>query len=316
MTCTYSSFPEIKKRKVTTLQVNLGYKCNQACAHCHVDASPSRNEMMDDTNISLIAKALKLYDFESLDITGGAPELHPKFCDVVLNAKQQGLEVIDRCNLTILLEPGYENLANFLAENNVKVVASLPCYLESNVDIQRGKGVFSKSIEAIRMLNKLGYASNGSQLELDLVYNPQGAVLPPSQIKLEKDFQRELSDRYGIYFNKLLVLTNMPIKRFANYLKLNGQLDEYLELLRNNFNPLTLSSLMCTNTLSVDWEGGLYDCDFNQQLGMKINSKQKTLKDLLLEKNEFNGMLIKTGEHCYGCSAGNGSSCGGSLIEI
>ena len=312
---TIESFPLIKKSEVHTLQVNLGYKCNQACHHCHVDASPARKEMMDIRNINLIPKVLDAYKIGILDLTGGAPEMHPSFKELILESKKLGVSIIDRCNLTILTEDGYEDMAMFLANNNIKIVASLPCYLEDNVDSQRGKGVFEKSIFAIKQLNRLGYGKKGTNLILDLVFNPLGPQLPPAQKSLEESFHKELNSRYGISFNKLIVITNMPIKRFADYLNSCNKLEEYNELLKDNYNKLTLDSLMCLNTISVNWQGSLFDCDFNQQLEMPNNFLPSTLENLLDKKISINGKSVITGSHCFGCTAGNGSSCGGALIK-
>ena len=312
---TINSFPLINKSEVYTLQVNLGYKCNQACHHCHVAASPNRKEMMDKKNISLIPKVLDAYKIEVLDLTGGAPEMHPSFKELILESKKLGVRIIDRCNLTILTEDGYEDMAKFLADNNVKIIASLPCYLEDNVDSQRGNGVFERSIYAIKELNSLGYGKEDTNLVLDLVFNPLGPNLPPSQEELEEDFRRELYKRYGIKFNNLIVITNMPIKRFSDYLKSCNKLDEYYELLKDNYNKLTLDSLMCINTLSVNWEGHLFDCDFNQQLEMPNKHLPSTLENLLNKKITIKGTSVVTDSHCFGCTAGNGSSCGGSLIK-
>ena len=306
-------FPKIFRSNPKILQVNLGYKCNQACIHCHVDASPLRKEMMSDEVISLIPKAINMYGIKVLDLTGGAPEMHPKFKDLILKAKSQNVEIIDRCNLTILKENGYEDISNFLACNKVRVVASLPCYLEENVDSQRGKGVFKKSIEALILLNKLGYGENGTNLILDLVYNPTGATLPPSQQDLEESYRKHLYSNYEIRFNKLLVLANMPIKRFSEYLIHTNQFEEYLDLLKHNYNERNLPLVMCMDTLSVDWKGNVYDCDFNQQLGINNFLNPKTLKELVSKKYAIDGQEITVADHCFGCTAGCGSSCGGSL---
>ncbi|WP_206537197.1 arsenosugar biosynthesis radical SAM (seleno)protein ArsS [Prochlorococcus sp. MIT 0601] len=307
------TFPRVKKKALSILQVNLGYKCNQACKHCHVDASPNRKEMMEKKTVDLIPKVLEMYEIKTLDITGGAPEMHPYFKELIVKCRALNVEVIDRCNLTILKEYGYEYLSEFLANNKVKVIASLPCYEESNVDIQRGNGVFKKSIEGLKDLNKLGYGNNGSNLTLDLVYNPQGDKLPPDQKGLEAIYKKELWDRYKIRFNNLLVITNMPIKRFANQLKSEGKLDSYRELLIKNYNSKNLNSIMCLETISVDWKGDLYDCDFNQQLGINNIVGPTSIAELIRNKSLIEGQLIRVGEHCFGCTAGNGSSCGGSL---
>ncbi len=281
--------------------------------HCHVDASPLREEMMDEYNISLIPKVIDRYNIKVLDLTGGAPEMHPLFKKLISVVSKFEIEIIDRCNLTILMEPNYEDMAEFLAINNVSIIASLPCYQEHTVDAQRGKNVFTKSINVLKILNNLGYGSTSNRLRLDLVYNPLGATLPPSQEALEQKFKEELMKRYQIKFNSLLVLANMPIKRFAKYLKQQGELEDYLYLLENNHNKENLNSVMCRDTISVDWEGKLFDCDFNQQLGINEYLFPNTLRDLAdgeikIERNE-----ITVGHHCFGCTAGHGSSCGGAL---
>ena len=313
MEITKIKFPKIKRDYLDTLQINIGYKCNQACSHCHVDSSPSRTEMMSDDIIKLIPKVIKANKIKLLDITGGAPELHPKFKQLVIEVRSLNVEVMDRCNLTILKEPGYESLAGFLASNKVQITASLPCYLEGNVDKQRGKGVFEKSILALKQLNNLGYGIKDKGLLLNLVYNPSTPQLPPSQKELEDTYRRELKERYGIFFSNLYVLANMPINRYENYLKINGKLEEYNKLLKDNHNPENLNSVMCRTTLSVDWKGYLYDCDFNQQLGIKRNGHVKHLDDLLIPLVSFKNSPISIGNHCFGCTAGAGSSCGGEL---
>ena len=313
MEMTETKFPKIKRDRLDTLQINIGYKCNQACSHCHVDASPNRTEMMSDDIIELIPKVIKANNIKLLDITGGAPELHPKFKQLVKEVRSLNVEVMDRCNLTILTEPDHENLASFLSSNKVQITASLPCYLEENVDKQRGKGVFKKSILGLKQLNSYGYGIKDSDLVLNLVYNPSGPQLPPSQIELEDTYRRELKERHGIYFSNLFVLANMPINRYEKYLKLIGKLNEYNKLLKDNHNPVNLSSVMCRTTLSVDWEGYLYDCDFNQQLGMRRDGEIKHLGDLLIPLVSLKNNPISIGNHCFGCTAGAGSSCGGEL---
>jgi radical SAM/Cys-rich protein len=309
-----TGFPAITRRQIETLQVNLGYKCNQSCLHCHVNAGPTRTEMMTADTIAEVLTLLKASTATRLDITGGAPELNPHFRELVLAARALGVTVMDRCNLTILEEPGQAGLAQFLAAQRVDIVASLPCYLEDNVDRQRGKGVFDSSIVALKKLNALGYGSAGSALELALVYNPQGPVLPPAQDKLEADYRRELGDRYGIQFNRLYVLTNMPIQRFGSTLVSKGQFEPYMELLKNSYQPANLDGVMCRSLVSIDWRGYVYDCDFNQMLGLPLalDGKPKMhIRDLagrLLEGNP-----IAVADHCYGCTAGQGSSCGGAL---
>ncbi len=308
-----TSFPRIYRNNPEVLQVNLGYKCNQACGHCHVNAGPARTEMMAKETIKNILEAISIYNFNVLDITGGAPEMHEYFEYLVTNAKKLKIEIIDRCNLTILKEPGYEHLINFLSQNKVKIVASLPCYLEENVDLQRGKGVFKKSIQALIELNKAGYAEIGTELYIDLVYNPQGPVLPPSQKELEIAYRNHLYKEYGIKFNNLLVLANMPINRFSDQLKKENKLKSYMNLLKETHNESNLSLVMCTNTISVDWQGNLFDCDFNQQLRINDHLTPRTLKELISKKINLKNKEITVDDHCFGCTAGSGSSCGGAL---
>ena len=309
-----TGFPAITRRQLETLQVNLGYKCNQSCLHCHVNAGPTRTEMMTADTIADVLTLLKASTATCLDITGGAPELNPYFRELVLAARALGVTVIDRCNLTILEEPGHADLAQFLAAHKVEIIASLPCYLEDNVDRQRGKGVFDTSLRALRTLNVLGYGMHGTGLDLALVYNPQGPVLPPAQEKLEADYHRELGNRYGISFNRLYVLANMPIQRFGSTLVSKGQFEPYMELLKNSYQPANLDSVMCRNLISIDWRGYAYDCDFNQMLGLPfaIDGKPKThIRDLV--GRALDGNPIMVADHCYGCTAGQGSSCGGAL---
>ena len=269
--------------------------------------------MMNSKNIELIPKVLELYDLNILDITGGAPEIHPDFKSLVLKARELGVDVIDRCNLTILNEPGHEDLAQFLAENNVIITASMPCYEKNNVDKQRGHGVFERSLLGLKQLNELGYGKNNNDLILNLVFNPQGNVLPPPQGKLEEDYRINLFEKYGISFNNLYTIANMPIKRFAKQLRISGQLENYQKLLIDKYNPSNLEHVMCKSLVSVNWEGFLYDCDFNQQLGLGIESKAKDLKDLINHKIIFKDQSISVGQHCFGCTAGDGSSCSGAL---
>ncbi len=306
-------FPALSRGRLDTLQVNLGYRCNQSCSHCHVNAGPSRTEMMDPATIALVPAVLRARRIASLDLTGGAPELHPGFRDLVRQARGLRVAVIDRCNLTILSEPGQEDLAAFLARQGVKVVASLPCYLADNVDRQRGDGVFERSLAGLRQLNALGYGDPDADLELDLVYNPQGPSLPPPQAALEADYRRELADRFGLRFNRLFTITNMPIQRFAAVLRQQGQLEGYMALLRQHHNPANLAQVMCRSTVSVDWQGFLYDCDFNQMLGLPIGqgSPRAHLRQLL--ERDPDGEPIAVADHCFGCTAGAGSSCGGAL---
>ncbi len=308
-----TSFPAIHRTRLDTLQVNLGYRCNQSCVHCHVGAGPNRTEMMDDDTLALITRVLAARGLGTLDVTGGAPELHPGFRELVRAARSQGVRVIDRCNLTILFEPGQDGLAEFLAAQRVEIVASLPCYSAANVDRQRGEGVFDLSIAALQRLNQLGYGQSGSGLLLNLVYNPQGASLPPGQQALQADYKRELLAHFGIVFNELYALTNMPIQRFGSTLVSKGTFDDYMDLLKSSFQSQNLAGLMCRTTVSVDWQGWLSDCDFNQQLGMPLGKSgvQRHLRDLL--KTGLDGQAIRVAGHCYGCTAGQGSSCGGAL---
>ncbi|MFN5161227.1 MAG: arsenosugar biosynthesis radical SAM (seleno)protein ArsS [Cyanobacteriota bacterium] len=306
-------FPELRRIALTTLQVNLGYRCNQACSHCHVNAGPSRRESMDEQTIALILPVLRARGIGCLDLTGGAPELHPGFRSLVRQVRAEGIEVIDRCNLTILSEPDQEDLAAFLAAEGVTVVASLPCYLEDNVDRQRGQGVFERSIQGLQQLNGLGYGQPGSGRELHLVFNPQGPSLPPPQAGLEAAYRRVLGERHGVRFNRLFALANMPIQRFAAVLQASEQLDTYRELLRSNHHPANLEAVMCRSLISVDWQGTLHDCDFNQQLGLGLPGSRH-LRDLL--QWDPAGDPIRVAEHCYGCTAGSGSSCGGALSGV
>lgn len=305
-------FPAVTRAAPAWLQVNLGRRCNQACRHCHVDASPTRTEMASDAVIDGVLAALEANPaFTLLDITGGAPELHPRFRDLVRGARALGREVIDRCNLTILFEPGHEDLAEFLAEQRVHVVSSLPCYQEDNVDKQRGRGVFERSIQGIRRLNSLGYG-RGQGHVLDLVYNPVGAHLPPDQPGLEADYKRRLRNDHGLVFDALLTITNMPIARFLADLRRQGRADEYQQLLLDSFNPATLDGLMCRHLISVGWQGRLFDCDFNQMLDIPVPGPRRTIFELG-DGTGWAGLPIATAPHCFGCTAGAGSSCGGAL---
>lgn len=307
-----TGFPELHRCRLDTLQVNLGYRCNQSCLHCHVNAGPSRTEIMDEETLEFVPKVLVARRIGSLDLTGGAPELHHRFRDLVSKVTALGVRVIDRCNLTVLFEHGQDGLAEFLARHKVEVVASLPCYLAENVDKQRGNGAFEKSIAALLQLNSLGYGRQGSGLTLNLVYNPQGPSLPPDQVALQAAYKRELSERFGIVFNQLYAITNMPIQRFGSTLISKGQFNDYMRLLKENFSAVNLGSVMCRNMASVDWRGYLYDCDFNQQLGLALPGEGRPhLRDLL--KTDMQGKLIRVADHCYGCTAGQGSSCGGAL---
>jgi radical SAM/Cys-rich protein len=309
-----TDFPSLERRALKTLQVNLGYRCNQTCVHCHVNAGPTRREMMDEGTCDLVIQVLRECRIGALDITGGAPELHPAFRTLVKAAAQLGVKVMDRCNLTILFEPGQEGLADFLATQRVEVIASLPCYSSKNVDQQRGEGVFDKSIAALRTLNALGYGRSGSGLTLDLVYNPLGPSLPPAQAGLEEDYRRELFKHFGVTFNHLYTLANMPIQRFGSTLISKGQFRDYVRLLKENFAAANLEQVMCRDLISVGWRGDLYDCDFNQQLGLRRAEQHGAhLRDLL--RRSVDGDPIIVADHCYGCTAGQGSSCGGALTD-
>ncbi|MDQ3161191.1 MAG: arsenosugar biosynthesis radical SAM protein ArsS [Pseudomonadota bacterium] len=303
----------LSRMPLEILQVNLTARCNLACTHCHVESGPKRVEALDANGIARLIELLETApELHTLDLTGGAPELHPQFRELVRAGRARGLKVIDRCNLTVLFEPGQEDTAEFLSFQGVAVVASLPCYTPENVNKQRGKGVFGQSIEALQQLNALGYGQLGSGLELDLVYNPIGARLPPSQAGLEQDYRQRLHDDFGIVFNNLFTITNMPIKRFLHELERDGELDAYMQLLIDNFNPRAALGVMCRNLVSVGWDGGLYDCDFNQMLGIELGRARTTLWDIA-RLDEIDSRPIAFAKHCYGCTAGAGSSCGGSL---
>ena len=311
---TPTDFPAIARRAIDTLQVNVGYRCNQACHHCHVNASPDRSEMMGRDVVDEVLRVLALRRIPTLDVTGGAPELNPHFRHLVREARRLGVHVIDRCNLTVLNEPGFEDLAAFLASERIEVTASLPCYTKDNVDKQRGDHVFESSILGLRKLNALGYGVDGSELVLNLVYNPLGPYLPPPQEKLEADYKRELGTQFGIVFNRLYTLANMPIKRFGSTLISQGKFAAYMTLLRSAHNPANLDGVMCRSLVSVDYRGYLYDCDFNQMLGIPLvvaGRPRRHVSDLL--GGEIDSAQIAVAEHCYGCTAGQGSSCGGAL---
>ena len=312
-----TDFPPIKRGHLETLQVNLGYLCNLSCVHCHVNAGPSRTELMDLPTIELILQYIDQHHIKVLDLTGGAPEMNPHFRYLVAEARSRGVEVIDRCNLTILLEPDYAEagLAEFLAEQQVTITASLPCYSEENVEKQRGKGVYDESIDALLKLNQLGYGIDTNR-QLNLVYNPVGAVLPPPQEQLQADYKRELKQRFGIEFNQLFTITNMPISRFGSVLMAHNNFDDYMDLLKNNFSEDNLSTVMCRSLISIDWQGYIYDCDFNQMLEMPLIASDKAkihLSDIL--DTAMDGADIMIGDHCFGCTAGQGSSCGGALND-
>jgi len=310
-----TDFPDLKRDQLETLQVNLGYLCNQSCLHCHVNAGPKRKEIMHRETIDDIIRFLAKHKIKKLDLTGGAPELNPDFRYLVSEAVKLGVHVIDRCNLTVLHEPGQKDTADFLAQHKVEVVASLPCYLEENVDGQRGEGVFHSSVEAIRLLNKTGYGITGSGLELNLMYNPVGAHLPPAQCQLEQDYKRELKQRYGIVFNNLYTLTNMPIKRFGSTLISKGEFDDYMSLLKGAYKQDNLETVMCRSLVSVDWQGYLFDCDFNQMLELPLTEKGRKMHLNDITEDNMYARDIIIADHCYGCTAGQGSSCGGALHE-
>ena len=309
-----TSFPPLRRSRLTTLQVNLGYRCNQSCVHCHVNAGPKRTEQMSARTVGQLIRFMRSSGVEMLDLTGGAPELNPSFRHLVDAAVERGVRVIDRCNLTILFEPGQEDLAEFLADRRVGVVASLPCYLGENVDRQRGKGVFDASIRGLRRLNALGYGDDDTDLSLDLVFNPQGPVLPPAQAELEHAYKSELGRRFGVRFNRLLTLANMPIGRFGSTLISKGQFEGYLEVLRAAHVDSNVEHVMCRHTVSIDWQGYAYDCDFNQMLGlpMRLDGAPRTHVTELVS-TDIDGRPIAIRDHCFGCTAGQGSSCGGAL---
>ncbi|NOX08771.1 MAG: radical SAM/Cys-rich domain protein [Gammaproteobacteria bacterium] len=307
-------FPAIKRGKLNILQVNMGYRCNQSCLHCHVNAGPKRTEEMSAETLDTVVEFIRKQSITTLDLTGGAPELHPGFRDLVSKVSALGVRIIDRCNLTILEEPGQEELASFLAQHRVEVAASLPCYLSENVENQRGAGVFKKSILGLQQLNQQGYGLKDTGLQLNLVFNPQGPVLPPSQEGLEADYHRILQQDHAVSFNQLFTITNMPIKRFGSSLISKGQFDDYMELLQQAYQPENLDGVMCRSLISVDWQGYVYDCDFNQMLDLPLNihhHNQPRLSDLINVDLESSDIVVA--DHCYGCTAGQGSSCGGAL---
>lgn len=316
-----SSFPAIKRGSLSILQLNLGYLCNLSCTHCHVNAGPKRTELMSRETMDQVLDLAVEQQVQCIDMTGGAPEMNPQFRYLVERASKLGIKLIDRCNLTILLEPGYEDIAEFLAEHKVAISASLPCYTEDNVAEQRGKGVFDGSIEALQQLNRLGYGHD-PELQLDLVYNPNGAFLPPPQASLEQEYKSILAAQHGIVFNHLLTITNMPISRFGAVLYAKGEFEQYLQLLKDNFAATNMEALMCRSLISIDWQGYVYDCDFNQMLELPMASMvadstliakegRTHIKDLL--QRDIKGLTIAVAEHCFACTAGQGSSCGGAL---
>jgi radical SAM/Cys-rich protein len=306
-------FP-LRAAGIQVLQVNVGKLCNQTCRHCHVDAGPDRREVMSQENMQACLDVLARTDIPTLDITGGAPEMNPHFRRLVAEARGLGRHVIDRCNLTILLAPGYQDLPLFLAEQRVEVVASLPCYLPENTDAQRGDGVFERSIAALRQLNAAGYGQPDSGLVLTLVYNPVGPSLPPPQAELEAAYRRELRTKYGVVFNRLFTITNMPISRFLDDLLRSGRYDAYMQKLIDAFNPVTIAGVMCRTTLSVGWDGQLYDCDFNQMLDLHLASGlPQNIRDF--DTQQLGQRAIVTGQHCYGCTAVCGSGCQGAIVK-
>ena len=311
----HSDFPALRRMRLETLQVNVGYLCNQSCLHCHVNAGPKRTEIMDRDTVDDILRFLEQGQVRVLDLTGGAPELNPHFRTLVEAARTLNLEVIDRCNLTVLLVEGQRDTAAFLADNQVKIVSSLPCYLKENVDAQRGDGTFDDSLAALQQLNALGYGQPDTGLLLDLVYNPQGPVLPPPQGQLEADYRQHLAQHYGIRFNHLLTLANMPIKRFGSTLVSHGQFDAYMQLLKQAHQDANLASVMCRTLISLDWQGYVYDCDFNQMLGLSMpTARQGRIHISELAAHDIEGRAIRVADHCYGCTAGQGSGCSGALV--
>lgn len=307
--------PELRRRRVKTLQLNIGKRCNLACHHCHVESGPQREEAMDRRGVERVIALLAANpEITTLDITGGAPELNEHFRFAVREARALGRRVIDRCNLTVFYEPGQHDTPDFLADQGVEIVASLPCYTRSNVEAQRGRGVFGLSIDALRRLNRLGYAREGSGLRLDLVYNPSGSTLPSDQRSLEADYRSELRELFGIEFDALLTITNMPILRFARDLERSGRSEQYMDLLVDHFNPETVRDLMCRDLVSIGYDGSLYDCDFNQMLELDLAGGARRTIWRVEDLAEFDGEPIATASHCFGCTAGAGSSCGGSLV--
>ena len=308
-----TEFPAIARDRLDTLQLNLGYLCNLSCVHCHVGAGPNRKELMDRATMEQALAVCRQFGIKTLDLTGGSPEMNPEFRWLVREAKAQGIHVMDRLNPTIMEEPGYEWVGDFLAGHQVEAVASLPCYSKDNVDTQRGNGVFEASISALQKLNALGYGDPATGLELNLVYNPLGPALPPEQKVLEADYKQLLSDEFGICFNQLFTITNMPIKRFGAILMAKGQFKEYMALLKNAYHQENLKGVMCRSLISVDYRGYLYDCDFNQMLGLPLGGcEANTHLSSLLETGKL-PRRIGIADHCYGCTAGQGSSCGGAL---
>ncbi len=308
-----SGHENLRSDRIDILQVNLGKLCNMTCSHCHVDAGPDRREIMQPKEIDACIEVLRQHpQITTLDLTGGAPEMNPHFCEIVTEAKKLNRHVIDRCNLTILLAQGFQYLPEFLADNQVEIVASLPCYLEENTDAQRGDGTYTKSVEALLKLNELGYGKPDSGLILTLVYNPVGQSLPPDQTELESDYRRELKSRFGIVFNRLFTITNMPVSRYLDYLIRIGEYESYMQKLVDAFNPGAIEGLMCRNTVSISWDGQLFDCDFNQMLELEVSVKEaRSIHHFDYEKLAKRQIVI--GQHCFGCTAGCGSSCQGAI---
>ncbi len=307
-----TDFPHIERNDLNILQVNLGYKCNQRCLHCHVNAGPNRKEMMDLKTINEVIKFSLDNNIRIIDLTGGAPEMNKHFKYIVQTCKENNIHIIDRCNLTIIESEGMTDLPKFLAKHKIEIIASLPCYIEENVNSQRGEGVFKQSIEALKKLNSLGYGKD-EELILNLVYNPQGPELPPEQSKLEVDYKNFLSQKYKVFFNKLYTITNMPISRFGSTLVSKKIFHDYMSLLKNSFSSLALKQVMCRELISIDYNGYVYDCDFNQMLDMPLSGKRTHISEVNMKS--LKGKKIATADHCYGCTAGTGSSCSGSLIQ-
>jgi radical SAM/Cys-rich protein len=307
-------FSRLRSLELLTLQVNVGKLCNQACKHCHVDAGPTRTEVMTRETADSVLDAVRRFRIPTVDITGGAPELNPNFERLVAQSHEAGARVMVRHNLTVQFVEGKERLPQFFREHRVEVIASLPYFLEQQTDAQRGLGVFDKSIAAMRRLNEVGYGHEASGLALNLVYNPVGAYLPPDQSSIERDFKRELFSRHGLRFNRLYTITNMPINRFLSYLRRSGNYERYMQKLVTSFNPATVEGLMCRTMVSVGWDGRLYDCDFNQMIEMPLaDGMPRTIEDL--DPARLTRRQISTGNHCYGCTAGAGSSCGGAVAK-
>ena len=306
-----TNFPSIRRSRLKTIQINLGYKCNQSCLHCHVNAGPKRKEMMEKKTIDNVIDFAINNNIETVDLTGGAPEINKYFKYMVKELRQHDIHIIDRCNLTILNEDGMEDLPSFFVKHKIEIIASLPCYIKKNVDRQRGKGVFDESINILRLLNDIGYGMK-KDLILNLVYNPQGPVLPPSQIKLEKEYKLYLRKSFDIEFNNLYTITNMPINRFGSTLISQDKFNSYMKLLKSSFSEKAAENVMCKELISIDYNGNVFDCDFNQMLKMNLSGKETHITKIT--KKYLYNREISTGDHCYGCTAGSGSSCGGATI--